>query len=50
MVSIGEDVGEEYVLGVYSIAYTLYNDIKPIVNDYEETVKYYKDYDYYLDY
>ena len=52
MLAIGEKVGNEYVYGVYSIAFTLYNDIKPVVNTYnvmgediEKTnVKWYLDY------
>lgn len=36
MVSMASDYGEEYLLGVYSMAYSLYNDIKPVCLAYEE--------------
>lgn len=32
MVGIGEIVGDEYVAGPYTYAYTLYNDIRPVWN------------------
>lgn len=35
MQAIGEQLGCEWVYGVYSISFTLYNDIKPVVNTYD---------------
>ena len=39
MIDIGDLIGDGYVLGGYAHAYTLYNDIKPIVN-YDEQINY----------
>ena len=49
MIEIGEAVGEGYVLGGYSHGYTLYNDIKPIVN-YDEQIDYMRKINCMLDY
>ena len=55
MTNIGNEVGEDWVYGIYAISFTLYNDIKPVVNNYtvmgqeiESTnVKWYLDYSAY---
>lgn len=52
MVKLGETVGDDYVYGIYSIAFTLYNDIKPVVNAHdiqgeeinEQNIRWYLDY------
>lgn len=41
MISLGEKYNEQYVAGAYSMGFSLYNDIKPVVNTkekYEEFV------------
>lgn len=57
MVDIGEQIGNNYVYGIYSIGFTLYNDIKPVVNTYEKMsddinnnndILWYLDYESYL--
>lgn len=42
MLGIGDIVGEEYVAGPYTYAYTLYNDIKPVWNAESYCVEYIK--------
>lgn len=49
MIEIGEIVGNGYVLGGYAHGYTLYNDIKPIVN-YDEQINYMQKINCMLDY
>ncbi len=39
MIEIGNVVGNDYVYGIYSIGFTLYNDIKPVVNTYDNMSK-----------
>lgn len=34
MQDIAKEVGEEWVYGIYSVSFTLYNDIKPMLNTY----------------
>ena len=43
MQGIGELVGDEYVAGPYTYAYTLYNDIKPVWNADNYCIDYIKD-------
>lgn len=52
MKNIANDVGDEWVYGVYAISFTLYNDIKPIVNNYTIMGKEIENFDgkWYLDY
>ncbi|MCI9198948.1 MAG: hypothetical protein HFI03_00715 [Lachnospiraceae bacterium] len=49
MIDIGDLIGDGYVLGGYAHAYTLYNDIKPIVN-YDEQINYMEEINCMLDY
>ncbi len=36
MIDLGGYAGDDIVYGIYSIGFTLYNDIRPMVNSYEE--------------
>ena len=40
MIDLGNDVGNEKILGPYFYGYTLYNDIIPVSNTVEEYRKY----------
>lgn len=52
MQQLGEIVGDEYVLGEYINGYTLYNDIKPVLNTQDKLLEYMLDNHslYYFDY
>lgn len=52
MQAVGEYANEEWVYGIYSISFTLYNDIKPIVNSYDDMRMQITEYEdkWYLDY
>lgn len=40
MIDLGNDIGEQYIIGPYSYSYSLYNEIHPISNT-NEKLQYY---------
>lgn len=52
MIELGEFVDDSFVLGEYENGFTLYNDIKPVLNTYDQLKSYLEENDklYYFDY